>query len=175
MAPTEKKRTKLPVKPRFARQALRIDVSTPQEHRNWCWAACSEAVLDFRRRPESQSHLANSVPRLGGGCSHSPLPLPCDQMLTSVEITALLTARLPTIQQTRKISEQTLSNELAAGRPVIVGFSWGHVCLIYGTFGPSFMVYDPAGAARGDLSYAQLATYHDDDGENVWSHSWTGL
>jgi hypothetical protein len=175
MATTEKKRTKLPVKPRLARRALHINLGHGQEHRNWCWAACSEAVLDFRRRPESQSHLADSVPRLGGGCSRSPLPVPCDQMLLSFEITTLLTARLPTTQQTRKISEQTLSNELGAGRPVMVGFSWGHVCLVYGTVGPLFMVYDPAGAAKGDISYAQLATYHDDDGDNVWSHSWTGL
>jgi Papain-like cysteine protease AvrRpt2 len=175
MATTAKKRTKIPVKPRLPRRKLPINVGNPQEHRNWCWAACSEAVLGFRRRPESQSHLADSVPRLGGGCSTAPLPVPCDQMLTSAEITTLLTARLPTPQQTRKISERTLSDELAAGRPVMVGFSWGHVYLVYGTVGPSFMVYDPAGAAKGDLSYAQLATYHDDDDDNVWSHSWTGL
>jgi hypothetical protein len=175
MTTSEKKRTKIPVKTRLARRRLPINLGNGQEHRNWCWAACSEAVLDFRRRPESQSHLADSVPRLGGGCSQAPLPVPCDQMLTSVEITTLVKARIATTQQTGKISERTLSDELGAGRPVIAGFSWGHVVLVYGTVGPLFMVYDPAGAAKGDQSYAQLATYHDDDGDNVWSHSWTGL
>jgi hypothetical protein len=167
--------TKVPVRARPVRSVIPINVAKGQEHANWCWAACSQSVLDLRGQRVSQGALADDVPRLGGHCTLLPLPVPCDDGVTSAELTALLSRRLPTVVNAGVLSEAELTAELTSvpPRPVIIAFDWGHAGVVYGTSGNKFLFYDPLGPTIGEQSFSALNSYG--PGAQTWSESWKGL
>ena len=171
-------RTRLRREPPLTR-ILPIDVSAPQEQLNWCWAACLQAVLGYRDRPTTQRALANEISRLRGSCCVAPLPKECNQGATPEEFTKLLLARSPGSRHVAgALSEEELSEELKHERPVIIGYTWAHVCLVYGRAGNKFLFYDPRGPAPlpptvGSQSYAAVTRYGSDS--PTWNNSWVGL
>jgi hypothetical protein len=171
-------RTQVRRKPALT-QIVPIDVSAPQEQLNWCWAACLQAVHGFRDRPTTQCALANAIPRLRGGCCAAPLRKECNEGATPDEFTKLLLACSPGSRHlARALTEVELSDELKNGRPVVIGYTWAHACLVYGRVGNKFLFYDPRGPAPspptvGGQSYAALTRYG--SASPTWNNSWVGL
>lgn len=69
-----------------AARALVLDVPlTPQEQSNWCWAACTKAVLGYYQRPVEQRQLAHLACMVNGwstgcDCWTDPAGSSCNQV-----------------------------------------------------------------------------------------------
>jgi len=152
----------------------RIDTTIQQERSCWCWAACVQVVMKSRGVRYSQRKLASRIPRLADACCRTPLPKSCDVGLTDQEITDLFRAvGLLAVERTGPLNEASLDAALANGRPVAVGFRWGHMCLVYGREKGKYLMYDPLGPASGALTRTEITNYG--QGSSNWQTSWTGL
>jgi hypothetical protein len=148
-----------------------------QEQSYWCWAACVQLDLGYRGRAVAQCALANSVPRLGGGCCGAPLPSACDGGLYDGEVDAVFHEfGIASQRVDAALSAQAVKGELGALGPVGVGLSWGHMVMLYGwnpaPSGDLFLLYDPLGPANGTISHSDIVNY---GGSGSWVTSWKKL
>ena len=114
-------------------------LSVPQKYQEkdqWCWAGCSQAVLEFYGIVKSQTEIAQygtggvNVPNYlyGGDATHNGV----DRIL------AYFGAISSTAHES-SLALATLSGEINANRPPVIRWGWdsggGHVVVPYGTAG----------------------------------------
>jgi hypothetical protein len=157
----------------LARLAADVGV-TPQSQRHWCWAACAEAISRFYAETSSwtQCTIADAVLGKGDCCQGSR---DCDRPRCVYE--ALEQTRNLAWRRDGACSRSEVLSELRAGRPLVLRIQWGskprgHFVILDGYRPPGiFLVRDPAGARRLELSWRRLK--HRYDGLGWWTHTYT--
>ena len=154
-----------------------------QSRPRWCWAACVAMLLDALGTPKTQCAIAGAAVGhdccglgtescLGAGGDEN-----CDVTRDPVEIDAVLALHGITARRHDDvIGRETLEQELAHGRPVMVYLkgqrsSADHVMLVVGKpAGERFTVADPCLGEFTEATYEELRV-----GGRPWRHTWTDV
>jgi hypothetical protein len=150
-----------------------------QEQTEWCWAACAQMVsVYYGNAGLQQSDLANRLFGLSV-CSLVPGSSLCNRMALMSDICNVYKGlgRTSTFVP-NAVPFGTLQQEINAGRPVQVGFSWsggGHLALVCGwdinSIGPFLRVNDPQ-YGSGGVYYSNLVAAY---GLGSWQFTWLSI
>lgn len=128
----------------------------------WCWAACSEMILNYYQRPTPQCYILSTW--FNADCC--TFPMYCKTTGTLGQISANL-EYFGGLQSTVKNGTLTISeiaNEIANNRPIIIAytnFQSGHVVVIFGydLTTQSIYIYDPFYYNVNNPNYAFVVPY----------------
>lgn len=136
-------------------------LSVPQKYQkktNWCWAACSQAILEYYGTNVSQTQIANYA--VGGADQGLPLCSYSYPYFSSYMDGVLYNfgSILSTCYQGYYFYKWDVQQEIDAGRPLQIGIKWwgngGHAVVIQGIQGDSLYIMDPS-----PLTGPYFATY----------------
>lgn len=140
-----------------------------QEEDQWCWAACSEAVLDYYGTIRTQTDIAQYG--TGGaniwnwiyGSTLNPTRRGIDLILLHFgEISSM---GRPTV-----LSQATVQGEIDGGRPIVIRWGWdsggGHHLVVRGIEPDSIYLMDPWNGPTIN-SYSWVC----DGANHTWTHS----
>lgn len=135
-----------------------------QEKTNWCWAACMQSILDYNGTTVSQCEEANWLFSSNNCCNLNA----CNSGATPGEQQDVLDHwGLSSDLDYSTLTWNELKNEIDAGQPVSIGFSWcttgGHSLIIAGF------------CETGGTSPSQLVLYMDPwfgEGYNLATYDW---
>lgn len=150
--------------------------SRVQEHSQWCWAATSKMVLDFRGgEAATQCQLVNYAMGINYACgsryfdwnSYANRPAPTSW------ITSLLNAGgVPAYTQSGSLSLTNVQRLINANKPMVILWTWkyggGHFVTLKGYNGSNLLFQDPW---PGDGAYwrSHAATVNGND--RYWNNS----
>lgn len=156
----------------------------PQRQTQWCWAACTQMILDFYHAPNvEQCDLANlAFSDAGGGCCNFPSSTLCNKPLCDTRISKLFDQQIVNIKHyyvNKLVPFTTLQYELDRNRPVQIGLSTiggGHVIIIEGWYptdkGSYLNVNNPLPVSEG---YQGVIAYSELEKSYGWNATWTRL
>ena len=153
---------------------------TPDGLQEWCWAACAQMMAYyFQNTPTEQCTFANSV-FPGLDCCNSPDA--CNLEINLDQVTALFGSFGKTATYVEgQIGPDEIQAEIAASRPVQVGFQWStgdhHLVVIAGVSqddrGLLVYVNDPDPQfAYGWVYYSNLQIAY---GLGSWQWTWKSI
>jgi hypothetical protein len=157
-----------------------------QVQSQWCWAATITMTANYYGIPVVGCQLASlraGAPFDSYCCDqyYASQP-PCNQPAQPYEMVQVMNFVGLSNQLVGVVSELQLSNEVHAGRPVILGFNnsfAGHVVTVDGLevtqYGTDFWVYDSAYDSYQIVSYDDLLYYRSSAGTLQWSMTFIGL
>ena len=117
-----------------------------QEQDQWCWAASSQAVMEYYRTIKTQTEIAQYG--TGGqniwnwltGSSTNPTR-------NGIDLILLYFARLATTHYSSSLLESTVKTQIDARRPFVVRWGWdtggGHFVVARGLVGDNMYLMDP--------------------------------
>jgi hypothetical protein len=124
-----------------------------QEQDQWCWAACSEAILEYYRTIKTQTQIAqygaNGVNTWNWLYDSSPAdnPNPGDPPRNGIDLILLYFAKLATTHYDNSISQPALSTQINLRRPSTIRWGWdsggGHFVVARGIEGNNVYLMDP--------------------------------
>jgi len=114
-----------------------------QEKSNWCWAACSQAILEYYGTYVTQTQIADYA--VNGANQTYPL---CSNSLSGIDgILKHFDAILSTCRKAYAFFKSEIQQEIDAGRPIQIGILWwaggGHAVVIRGIVGDYLYIMDP--------------------------------
>lgn len=146
-----------------------------QQTLEWCWAAAIQMVTAYYGRPVQQCQTLSVF--LGGDCCNSPqfcvVGAPSMQTIQQglYSLAGLQSQYVPS-----PISFDAVKAEIAAGRPVIIGYrgsSGGHVVVINGyDRNGNISILDPFFGPQGAVPYGVSFVYA---GEKQWAETIVGI
>ena len=138
-----------------------------QEESNWCWAASSQAILEYYKTKKTQTEIAQygtegaNIWNLLWGSSTNPTR-------NGIELILLHFANLATTHWGGVLNQATVKSEIDARRPLVINWKWdgggGHFVVAKGIDGDYVTLMDPAAGTT-------LNTY--DWVRQGSSHTWT--
>lgn len=155
----------------------------PQDdHTLLCWAACTTMVAQFYQRAATLRAVVERARPDLGSCANLDI---CNIACTEADVLRVyglfqITGNL----SQDPLSQSDLQQELAARRPVEIGYGScvagnlsGHLIIVSGfyvvTDGITFLVDDPEPAGKGTASYQGLLK--DQNGGLCWRRTWSKL
>ena len=115
-----------------------------QEKTQWCWDASSQMILYYYGKSVSQTTIANWA--VGGQNLPNYLYNSSDWRKDCRQVLAYF-GSLSSTGYGYAFSLSTVTSEIDAGRPMMIGWSWtsggGHAVVIHGTSGSYLYVRDP--------------------------------
>ena len=161
---------------------LGVNRIAQDDHTLLCWAACATMVAQFYQRAATLRTVVERARPDLGSCGDLDA---CNVGCTEADVLRVygLFAITGNLSQ-QPLSESDLQKELAARRPVEIGYgscvagaSSGHLIIVSGfhagTDSISFLVDDPEPAGTGTASYQGLLT--DPNGGLCWRRTWSNL
>jgi Papain-like cysteine protease AvrRpt2 len=152
----------------------------PSAQEEWCWAACAQMLAYYFQNALTDQCTFAKLLFPGTDCCGAPAA--CDQPIDLSNVTALF----PSFGKSATflsapIEFGDIQSEIAAGRPVQVGYQWStqgnHVAVIAGVsednIGPLVYVNDPDPQfANGWVYYSNLKLAY---GLGTWQWTWTSI
>jgi hypothetical protein len=138
-----------------------------QEKDQWCWAACSESVLDYYRTVLTQTEIAEygtlgaNIENWLYGYTTNPTKRGVDRILDHF-------GGISSMGSSTVLSQATVQDEISAGRPIVIRWGWtsggGHHIVAHGVRDNRIYLMDPWNGSTIN-SYDWVL-----DGSN---HTWT--
>ncbi len=117
-----------------------------QEKQQWCWAACSEAVLDYYGTVRTQTEIADygtlgaNIENWLYGSTTNPTKRGVDRIL--YHFRGISSMGSPTV-----LEQSTVKYEIEAGRPIVIRWGWesggGHHIVAHGIRDNRVYLMDP--------------------------------
>ncbi|MBD3339022.1 MAG: VWA domain-containing protein, partial [Candidatus Lokiarchaeota archaeon] len=152
-----------------------------QEESNWCWAACSQAILSYYKTNLTQCTIVNWARQEANwgndDCCTNPNGAICNQPNSMYGAGGSIQDILENWGHNSygyffALAKSTIESEIIAKRPFVIGWKWntgdGHVLVGRGMIGDNLYYMDP-GVGRG----YNIADYDwvVSGGNHKWTHS----
>jgi ABC-type bacteriocin/lantibiotic exporter with double-glycine peptidase domain len=122
-----------------------------QEQSNWCWAASSQAILEYYKTKKTQTEIAqygteglNTWNWLSGSSPHTST----DPLRNGIDLILQHFAKLATDQRYTFLSQAQVQSEIDARRPFVIYWQWdsggGHFVVAKGIDGNLVTLMNPA-------------------------------
>ena len=156
-----------------------------QEHENWCWAACTQMVLQFHEKPVKQCDVARKKFTDQNTCNVENAILNCDEGCTETEVAHIYSKfKITPTPKPSFVEFEVLENEINTHkRPVEVGLQWPgngrHLVIVFAAFknaqGDTLLgVNDPWLGRSPAVHYESLKTAYTDE-RGTWIRTWLDL
>ena len=139
-----------------------------QEKANWCWAATSQAILEYYTTVKTQTEIAqygtegvNTWNWLSGSSPHTST----DPLRNGIDLILQHFGGLATTQWGWVLSQTQVQSEIAARRPFVIYWQWdrggGHFVVAKGIDGDYVTRMDPAsGTTLNKYSWVRQGSSH---------------
>jgi hypothetical protein len=131
-------------------------LNVPQRYQvmnQWCWAACSQAVMEYYGKSYTQYDIAdygtcmvNTWNWIWGSSSWDD-PNPGDPPRNGINLILRYFANLPSTRYTNSLLESAVKTQIDAGRPFVVRWEWdtggGHFVVARGLVDDNMYLMDP--------------------------------
>lgn len=120
-----------------------------QEHSNWCWAASTQMVLNYKGKWMEQCAMANRSFGLNYACGEPTFDWddPANEGNYNSEVAKLLIYKGLSAKVVGSMSLSSIKAKIDASKPIIFGWSWtgggGHDVVLKGYSGSDLYFNDP--------------------------------
>jgi hypothetical protein len=153
-----------------------------QEQDQWCWAACSQAILEYYRTIKTQTQIAqygtNGVNTWNWyyGSSAADNPNPGDPPRNGINLILLHFAKLATTHYANSLAESSVKSQIDARRPFVIRWAWdsggGHFVVARGLVSDNMYLMDPMNGPTIN-TYSWVVGGSSPGRMHTWTHTLT--
>lgn len=154
-----------------AAYATTLNVSQKyQEETQWCWAACSEAILEYYGTSKTQTEIAEYGTEGVNTWNWLYGSTPGDPPRNGVDLILDYYGSISSDPLDRYLSQVEVQSEIDYGRPSVIRWGWdsggGHIVVVYGIEDATVYLMDPwYGPTVDTYSWVVSGSSH------TWTHS----
>lgn len=149
-----------------------------QEQDQWCWAASSQAIMEYYRRIWTQTQIAQygttgvNTWNWIWGSTPANNPNPGDPPRQGIDLILGYFAKLTTTRYSNSLLESAVQAQINARKPLVVRWGWdtggGHFVVARGLVGDNMYLMDPwNGATVNTYAWVCQGSGH------TWTHTLT--